>query len=248
MRPIIVCGSGALDEDAAVNSFEHGADDFLPDGARTRELVARVRAQLKNLRDREVLHWARAQRSSLRDLAHTDPLTGIANRRAAARAIEKALTAGHCVTVVLVDIDHFKRINDTYGHPAGDAVLRRVARALEKATPSGAMCARWGGEEFAIVVRGVLTGGSERLGERIRQAVADIVLDLIEPPHITVSVGVARWDGSGMAPLSPEIVAAADAALYESKRSGRDRVSTSRVPGRVKPARNPEDGGFSDDE
>jgi diguanylate cyclase (GGDEF)-like protein len=229
MRPILVSGTSACDEDVVVRSFEHGADDCIPDATRTRELVARVRAQLKNLRDREVLVWARAQRSTLRDLANTDPLTGIANRRAVTRAIQRALVADDPVTVVLVDIDHFKRINDTYGHPAGDAVLRRVARALDAATPAGGMCARWGGEEFAIVVRGDAAGGAERLGERIRQSVSDVTLDVIDTHHVTASVGVAQWDGTGLAPLGLDLIEAADAALYESKRGGRNRVSTSRV-------------------
>jgi two-component system cell cycle response regulator len=229
MRPIVVCGTSDCDEDVVVRSFEHGADDCIPDATRTRELAARVRAQLKNLRDREVLVWARAQRSKLRDLANTDPLTGIANRRAVTRAIQKALVADDPVTVVLVDIDHFKRINDDYGHPAGDAVLRRVARALDAATPAGGMCARWGGEEFAIVVRGDPAGSAERLGERIRQSVSDVTLDVIDAHHVTASVGVAKWDGTGLAPLGLDLIEAADAALYESKRGGRNRVSTSRV-------------------
>jgi diguanylate cyclase (GGDEF)-like protein len=229
-RAILVCGGRTDNEEAAVLAFDAGADDYVTDTTRVRELAARVKTQMKHLRDREVMLWARAQRSSLRDLAHTDSLTGIANRRAVTRAIEKALAAGDAIAVVLVDLDHFKAINDTYGHPAGDLALKRVARALDLATPTGGLSARWGGEEFAIVVRGELEGEPERLGERIRRAVSEVVLfELAQPPRITASIGVARWDGTGVAPLSSELVAAADGALYDSKRAGRNRVSTSMV-------------------
>ena len=129
-RTVIAYTTGDAKEDAVVHALHSGADDYISDVGRERELRARVSAQLRHLRDREVMRWARAQRSSLRDLANTDPLTGLANRRAIERVLHFALGTGRGVTLVLVDLDHFKRINDTAGHPAGDVVLRRVARSL----------------------------------------------------------------------------------------------------------------------
>jgi diguanylate cyclase (GGDEF)-like protein len=231
MRPVVVYATGNTDEDAAVEALEAGADDYVRSVGHGRELRARVSTQLRYLRDREVMQWARSQRTWLRDLAHSDALTGIANRRGATRALGRALTVGLPVTVALVDLDYFKRFNDTYGHPVGDTVLRRVARALANATPGSGIASRWGGEEFAIVMPGDTSESAEEVGERLRRAVSDIVLFEIEgAPQVTASVGVARWSGDGERPSIPALIAAADAALYESKESGRNRVSSTSLP------------------
>ncbi|HXN32110.1 MAG TPA: diguanylate cyclase [Polyangiaceae bacterium] len=234
-RTVIAYTAGDAKEDVVVHALHSGADDYIADVGREGELRARVSAQLRHLRDREVMRWARAQRSSLRDLANTDPLTGLANRRAIERVLHFALGTGKGVTLVLVDLDHFKQINDTFGHPAGDLVLRRVARSLHRVAPGGGLAARWGGEEFAIVAPvsdGALTcpDHAARLGERFREAVEDIVLQEIDgTPKITASVGVAEWGGAGARQSSDRLIAAADAALYQSKRQGRNCVSTSIV-------------------
>jgi diguanylate cyclase (GGDEF)-like protein len=231
MRPIVVYATGDTPEDSAVEALEAGADDYVRNLGHCRELRARVSTQLRYLRDREVMHWARTQRTWLRDLAHSDPLTGVANRRGATRTLGRALSVGLPVTVALVDLDHFKRFNDTYGHPVGDAVLRRVARALASATPATGVAARWGGEEFAIVMPGDAGETPEEIGERLRRAVSEIVLFEIEgAPQVTASVGVARWAGDGERPSIPALIEAADAALYESKESGRNRVSSTSLP------------------
>ncbi len=231
MRPIVVYATGNTHEDSAVEALEAGADDYVRTVGCGRELRARVSTQLRYLRDREVMQWARSQRTWLRDLAHTDALTGVANRRGATRALGRALTVGLPVTVALVDLDHFKRFNDTYGHAVGDAVLRRVARALANATPCSGVATRWGGEEFAIVMPGHTSETPEEVGERLRRAVSDVVLFEIEgAPQVTASVGVARWGGDGERPSIPTLIAAADTALYESKESGRNRVSSTSLP------------------
>jgi diguanylate cyclase (GGDEF)-like protein len=136
---------------------------------------------------------------------------------------------------VLVDLDHFKRINDTFGHPTGDLVLRRVARSLHGAAPLGGVAGRWGGEEFAIVVpAGVGVSLSleqaATIGERFREAVGSTALREIEgAQQVTASVGVTAWSGGGAQQSSGRIIAAADAALYQSKNQGRNCVSTSLV-------------------
>jgi two-component system, cell cycle response regulator len=225
LRTIIAYGSGNRDEDAVERALEAGADDYVADVGREREVRARVATQLRHLRDREVMCWARAQRSSLRDLANTDALTGIANRRSIGQALDRTLDGGSGVTLLLIDIDHFKRINDTYGHPVGDMVLRRVARAIKSVTPVDGFAGRWGGEEFAMVVPGD-GRAAEELGESVRRAIADVALLEVDGcPMVTASVGVATWGGGGAPPSSGRLISAADAALYQSKHEGRDRVS-----------------------
>ena len=131
---------------------------------------------------------------------------------------------------MLVDLDHFKRVNDTHGHVAGDIVLCRVARALQDVAPPEAVLARWGGEEFVLLLRGPQEEELSQIGERLRRAVGDIVFFEIDGAlRVTASVGVAAWDGSGNSPPVSEVLGAADAALYEAKRSGRNRVRTSLV-------------------
>jgi diguanylate cyclase (GGDEF)-like protein len=228
-RTVIAYTAGDAREDVVVHALHSGADDYIADVGRDRELRARVSAQLRHLRDREVMRWAREQRSCLRDLANTDPLTGLANRRSIGRVLDFALGTGKGVTLVLVDLDHFKRINDTFGHPTGDLVLRRVARSLHGVAPME------GVEEFAIVVPATDRASASldhasRIGERFRAAVASIALTEIEGmPQVTASVGVAAWSGTGTHQSSSRLIAAADAALYQSKNQGRNCVSTTIV-------------------
>jgi diguanylate cyclase (GGDEF)-like protein/PAS domain S-box-containing protein len=158
--------------------------------------------------------------------SRTDPLTGLANRRHFAEELGAALDAtrpGQALGLLLLDIDHFKRTNDTYGHAAGDAVLREVGRQLASVVRSGDIVARIGGEELAVVMRG---GGKPDVlrvaGERVRMLVASatVVHDDCEVPF-TVSVGAASSIDAGTA---DKLLAAADRAMYAAKRRGRDRV------------------------
>lgn len=155
----------------------------------------------------------------------TDPLTGVLNRRGFERdgvaAWERARVAGTPLTVVLLDLDHFKDVNDVQGHAVGDAVLRRVGTALRAGTRAGDVAVRLGGEEFAVLCR-TEPGAAPAVGERLHAA-----LDLAIAP-ITVSVGVVEVAAPGAGPDATEAlwraVAAADAAMYQAKRTGRDRV------------------------
>ena len=166
--------------------------------------------------------------ASVQRMADTDGLTGVANRRtfdaALARAVAQAERAGTPVGLLMLDLDHFKALNDAHGHQAGDAVLQTVARTLEDCSRAGDVVARYGGEEFAVVLPGLDAAQTEEAGERLRRAVAASPA----AAAVTASVGAAALPQH--APDAPALVAAADAAVYAAKASGRDRVATA-VPG-----------------
>ena len=147
--------------------------------------------------------------------ASTDALTGLPNRRAAEAALNTAFASGGAVSVVLFDVDHFKRVNDTFGHPVGDEVLARVGQTLADIARGTDFVARWGGEEFVAVVRAEVEG-ARALAERVLAAV-----ELLETSagRITLSAGVARIEK--VAELK-----AVDEKLYEAKRTGRNRVAS----------------------
>lgn len=188
-------------------------------------------AVVETLRDMTVQKEAQ---SALELLASKDPLTGLANRRAFDEGLmqewRRALRCAQPLSLVMFDVDHFKRYNDTYGHQQGDACLRSMALALGGATKrAGDLVARYGGEEFVLVLPGTSAAGAAIVAERVRATVQDLAL-----PHagssaasvVTVSVGVASCipDES----LSADaLVAAADRALYCAKRAGRNRVEQS---------------------
>lgn len=148
----------------------------------------------------------------LRELSETDPLTGLANRRVYDRDLHAAIAAGNSVAVILLDLDHFKTYNDTHGHPAGDDALRRVGTAWRDVLDRGLLC-RYGGEEFAVLLRGEDAHGATAIAERLRTSM---------PSGFSTSLGVAAWDGDEGA---DSLLARADRALYDAKRNGRDRVA-----------------------
>ncbi|PRY47457.1 diguanylate cyclase (GGDEF)-like protein [Geodermatophilus tzadiensis] len=168
-------------------------------------------------------------------LSQRDPLTGLANRRhlvdQAPRTWRAARREGLRVAAMVLDLDHFKQVNDVHGHAAGDAVLRGVAAALSDSVRPTDLLARLGGEE--LVVLGLVADPSEaaRLAERLRSAVAGSRSAHGHP--VTASIGVALTnpvDGEDVPEALWRLVDRADAAMYEAKQAGRDRVATSRVP------------------
>ena len=157
--------------------------------------------------------------------ASTDGLTGLPNRRyfdEFCGLLARRRRADDAVGVLMIDIDHFKALNDTYGHPAGDAVLKAVADAVARAVRDEDVPARYGGEEFAVLLRNPSPSVALDVGERVRAAVAALDLKALGPERVTVSVGVAMARTVDQ-PIS-EIVDQADHALYRAKRLGRDRV------------------------
>jgi diguanylate cyclase (GGDEF)-like protein len=163
-------------------------------------------------------------------MAHTDALTGLANRRRLDADLGRLVRAGgggggRTVGVLMVDVDHFKAFNDRHGHPAGDALLRAIARELAAAVREGDIVYRFGGEEFAVLLPGADREESASVGERVRAAVAagDFEKGATQPGgRVTVSVGAAAGPGDGVM----ELMDTADGALYEAKRGGRDMVVT----------------------
>lgn len=163
----------------------------------------------------------------LYQLATSDPLTGLYNRRQFQELMEKeilrATRHGRALSLALVDIDHFKPVNDRHGHAAGDGVIRGVAQQLRHNARADQLIARIGGEEFALVYAEQNLADAAAAAERLRAAVAAAAFELDGTPvRITVSIGVAQWQ-RGMSGLA-DLMRAADQQLYRAKQEGRDRV------------------------
>jgi diguanylate cyclase (GGDEF)-like protein/PAS domain S-box-containing protein len=165
-------------------------------------------------------------------LATSDGLTGLANRRHFDERLEvewdRARRDGAPLSLLLIDVDHFKKFNDHYGHQAGDACLRSIARVLvEQAKRPADVAARYGGEEFALLLPNTDARGCEQVGERIRQAIDDLgILHALSPSfkQVTLSLGGATHMPAGDKPDSASLIDAADKALYAAKESGRNRL------------------------
>jgi two-component system cell cycle response regulator len=157
-----------------------------------------------------------------------DPLTDAYNRRFGLARLQeeysRAVRAEVPLGVLMLDLDHFKAVNDVYGHLVGDRVLRAVARACRRVLREGDVLVRFGGEEFLILLPGAGMVDVRQIGERVRRAIAETsVLEGDQSIAVTVSLGGTTYRDSGSS--SPEqLVAQADAALYEAKAAGRDRL------------------------
>jgi two-component system, cell cycle response regulator len=174
------------------------------------------------------LHTA-ALNQRMKQLAAIDDLTGVLNRRFGIKRLReefsRSVRHGVPLSVLLVDVDHFKRFNDTWGHDAGDEVLRRVASTIEGSIRAGDVLCRYGGEEFLVVAPGTGLADAARLGDRLRRSV-----EAMQTPWqdmqlaVTMSMGVATWPN---APASQpeELVSSADVGLYHAKENGRNRLS-----------------------
>jgi diguanylate cyclase (GGDEF)-like protein len=157
--------------------------------------------------------------------ASTDALTGLPNRRyfdEFCGLLARRRRSDDAIGVLMIDIDHFKLLNDQFGHPAGDQVLRAVATTIATAVREGDVPARYGGEEFAVLLRNPGPGIAAEVGERVRSSVADLDLSAFGPTGVTVSIGVAVSHAEDQ-PIS-QLVDEADNALYRAKRLGRNQV------------------------
>jgi diguanylate cyclase (GGDEF)-like protein len=169
-----------------------------------------------------------SSREELREMSLSDPLTGVRNRRAlfevAEREAPRRARYGGGVALLMVDVDHFKPVNDSHGHLVGDEVLKRVARAIEGEVRASDLVARFGGEEFAVLLLEVDAEEARTSAERIRAAIAGVeVLAPAGTVRVTASVGVALAEREGFE--MDALARRADDALYRAKREGRDRVA-----------------------
>ena len=222
--PIIMQTALETTEDK-VEGLDAGADDYITKPLDFAELHARVKSLLRIKALQEEL--ARAN-ESLRRMSQTDGLTGVDNRR----HIEERLTEmfdhaarlNEPLAVVMCDVDHFKSVNDTYGHQAGDAVLRQLAEVLRQTAREIDRVGRYGGEEFVVVLPGAGLDDAVAFAERVRRAVAEREFDY-EGGTVrrTLSAGVAAWPNPEMR-HQEALVKAADEALYVAKERGRNRV------------------------
>jgi two-component system, cell cycle response regulator len=227
--PVILL-TGLDDLDSRRRGQAAGADDFLAKPIASVELQIRIAAMLRIKSLTDALEDARTR---LAEQADTDPLTGIANRRSFERALDlesgRALRYQHPVSLVMLDIDHFKRVNDTHGHAAGDSVIRAVAHAIRDESRNTDKVARIGGEEFAAMLPETDMAGTCVFAERLRIRVSMLAIAHEgQVLRVTASLGSATWAGtSGFTPH--DLLLGADEALYASKRSGRNRHTTYHV-------------------
>lgn len=225
---VIVLPEG--DSERAAVALDLGASDILYDPVDTQELAIRIRTQLNRKRQADRL------RESLRaglELAVTDSLTGLHNRRYGMHHLEKLLDRpGPGVAVMMLDIDHFKAINDAHGHAAGDEILRQVGRRLRAQLRSCDLLARIGGEEFLVAVPSADLQTALGYAERLRRAISAEPFQsdsAAAPIAVTLSVGLAL-SGGGMGELPDRALRRADEALYNAKSDGRDQVMLAGLP------------------
>ncbi len=222
--PVIML-TAKTETDDKVEGFEAGAQDYMTKPFEPRELAARVKVLLRARQERERL---RAAAEGLEALSTTDELTGLHNRRhlmsRVSEAIAEHIRHGGPVSLLLFDIDRFKSVNDTYGHVAGDDLLRELADLLRPNIRQEDVLARYGGEEFVMLLPSTPVESAVVMAERVRELVAMHEFQCNgNPLRITVSIGVAGLPGDTVR-TAEEFIAMADKRLYLAKHLGRNRV------------------------
>lgn len=226
------------DKESIVRGLDAGADDYLTKPYHPKELLARIRAgvrimelQEQAVRSQIEVYKVNAQLAVLNQkldrLANTDVLTGLANRRRLFERFSEAWSLAQrkerALSCIMLDVDRFKRVNDDFGHKAGDIVLQQIAGVLKRHARQYDICGRFGGEEFLIVCPETELAGAAALAERVRLAVAELAIEAdggtIRP---TISAGAAQMDAGHE--TTDAVIAAADAMLYRAKESGRNQV------------------------
>ncbi|WP_455207818.1 diguanylate cyclase [Kaarinaea lacus] len=230
--PVIVV-TGANETAAREKAFIAGANDFIAKTSDHVEFLARVRAHVKLAQTIQELEQSRRY---LKEQADTDPLTKLANRRSffasASTSLAQMQRQSEHFSVIILDIDHFKRINDTYGHQAGDVVLQQLAMVLSTAIREGDSLARIGGEEFVVASPYTNRLAAIVLSERLRKAVEDseFVYESNRIP-VTISLGIASMN-KGDDDVD-KLLAIADSRLYLAKQKGRNRICASDKAGKA---------------
>ena len=221
---VVLLTSRSTKEDV-IAGLDAGADDYLTKPFDVHELRVRLRAGERIL---ELQSQLIAAREELRALATRDALTGLLNRRAILDRLDQEVARSHRehkpLSVVMADIDHFKRINDSHGHPAGDEVLRETAQRIRFGVRPYDVIGRYGGEEFLMVFAGCARVDVPSVANRLREAVRGAPISIGEVElTVTLSLGAAT-SGPDEHHDAAKLIAVADAALYEAKRGGCDCV------------------------
>jgi two-component system, cell cycle response regulator len=241
----VIILTGMTEKHNLVKGLAAGADDYLTKPFHSDELLARIGVGRRIV---ELHRQLEAKNVLLKELALTDSLTGLPNRRAieewSTRQLSGALRYGFTFHVVLADLDHFKAVNDTYGHEAGDTVLKKFSEILKGHSRRSDICGRVGGEEFLFVLTHTTQANAKMVIERIRQQLETTQFNFDgNTLRITASFGLATFEGTQTADFS-RLVSQADAALYAAKRSGRNRLeitppppsTTTKIPNAPSPA------------
>lgn len=217
--------TGERDKMHLTRAFDAGADDYVTKPFDRDELLARLRVGKRILQLQSSMLDTERQ---LREIADRDGLTDLLNRRALDARMSEAFSyfrrRGRPLSVALLDLDHFKRVNDTFGHPAGDAVLRETAHRVPSAVRGYDTLGRYGGEEFLLILPDTVAWSARLVAERVRQVISQTPVVYEQTIiQVTGSIGVVTVDVGFQGELA-QVVTAADEALYEAKRRGRDRV------------------------
>ena len=230
--PVILL-TACRDVEDKVEAFSAGADDYITKPFDFEEVDARIRAMLRKRElyvelEQTVEHLATTNRQ-LEELLIVDEKTGLATfRHFERKLVEEWLRAeryGTTLSLVMLDIDDFKQLNDTLGHQAGDIALRELATLIAGGARATDIAARYGGEEFAVLLPHTDSEMASRVAERIRAAVSDFIfIDEVSPQRLTISAGIATHTVAAPAASSKAFVELADQALYRAKKAGKNRV------------------------
>ena len=222
--PIIMLTSKGETEDK-IKGLNLGAVDYITKPFDAGELIARVNTQL---RVKELHKALQEKNKQLQELANKDGLTNLYNHRyfqeRLIKEIERAKRYNIDLSFVLIDIDHFKHFNDTYGHQTGDFILKNLGLILNKALRESDMAARYGGEEFALILVHTGSGTAQEAAERLRRTIESYKFE-VDNNHfqVTISLGIASFL-KGRIDTAKDLVECADKALYTAKKNGRNRV------------------------
>jgi len=222
--PVIML-TGREERKQKVLGFELGASDYITKPFDAGELTARVKVQLKIKTLQDAL---KEQNRKLEELSNTDPLTQLANRRFLMKCLEKEFLrsdrSDNKLSLVMADIDHFKKINDTFGHQQGDSVLKVVAGTINDHLREYDLAARFGGEEFALVLPETDLREAFQVASRIRLRIANLTFpNSLQELKMTISLGVVTCPHKEIKNVN-DLIRIADEALYAAKREGRNRV------------------------
>ncbi|CAN5690378.1 diguanylate cyclase [soil metagenome] len=230
--PVIII-SGMNNSADKVTAFDLGAVDYLIKPVDFPELKARMRSALRT----QQLMVMLAERAEI------DGLTGLSNRQQFNKRWEQEFSAhqryGAPLSLLMLDIDHFKKVNDTYGHPAGDEVLQGFAKIIRKCIRTTDVACRFGGEEFAVIMPHTPANDGGVVAERIRSALLEAVWPRHNDHRITVSIGCGGASGMIQGLSAEAWVEFCDQALYAAKRGGRDRVVHADMRAGAAPSRGP---------